>query len=52
MTSVLRWLGRGLIGVVALAAALVEVGLAWASVSQWRIAAATRIEAPNGGESL
>ncbi len=52
MSGVLRWLKRGLVGVFLLAVALVAAGLVYRSVLQWRVAAATRIEAANGIESL
>jgi len=52
VSKALRWLRWGLIGVVALGAVLVAVGLVYRSICQWRIAVATRIEAANGIESL
>jgi pimeloyl-ACP methyl ester carboxylesterase len=52
MNNVLRWLTRGLIGFVVLAVVLLAVIIVFSSLSGWRIAATTRIDTPNGIESL
>ncbi len=52
MSGVLHWLKRALIAVVALVVVLLAGGLVYRGVSQWRVVAATRIETPNGVESL
>ncbi len=52
MSTVLRWLRRGVIGSLALVLVLLAVALLYRSASQWRTAAATRIEKENGIESL
>jgi pimeloyl-ACP methyl ester carboxylesterase len=48
----LHWLKRGLLVLLALVVAVVAAGLLYRSYAQWRIAAETRITAPNGIESL
>ena len=52
MNPALRLLTRGLIGVGVLAIVLIASALLYGSISQWRTVAATRIETPNGIESL
>lgn len=52
MNNVLRWLARGLLGIIVLAAALVAAPLVYSEISQKRITAATRIEDANRIESL
>jgi pimeloyl-ACP methyl ester carboxylesterase len=52
MNVVLRWFTLILIGIVVVAIALTATALVYGRVSEWRIAAATRIDTPNGIESL
>lgn len=52
MNVVLRWFTRILIGLVAVAIALTATALIYGRVSEWRLTAATRIDTPNGIESL
>lgn len=52
MNPALRWLGRGLIAVGVLALVLIGGALLYGSVSGWRLATSTRIDTPNGIESL
>lgn len=52
MNNVLRWFARGLIGVIVLSIVLAAVAIVYGSLSQRRIAQATRIEKPDGIESL
>lgn len=52
MNVVLRWLSRSLAGIIVLAVVLVALAIVYGSVHQWRIATTTRIETPNGVESL
>jgi len=49
---VLRWFTRILIIIVVVAIALTATALVYGRVSEWRLAAATRINTPNGIESL
>ena len=52
MNPALRLLTRGLIGIGVLALVLVAGALLYGSISEWRLATSTRIDAPNGIESL
>ncbi len=52
MGSLIRCIRWGVIAVSALVALAIVGGLAYRSLSQWRIAASTRIDSPHGIESL
>lgn len=52
MNPALRLLTRGLIGIGVLALVLVAGALLYGSISEWRLATSTRIDTPNGIESL
>ena len=52
MNPALRWLRRGLIGVGILALVLVAGALLYGGISQWHLASSTRIDTPNGIESM
>jgi len=52
MNPALRWLRRGLISIGVLLLVLVAGALLYGSISEWRLATSTRIDTPNGIESL
>jgi hypothetical protein len=52
MNVVLRWFTRILIIVVVVAIELTATAIVYGRVSEWRLAAATRIDTLNGIESL
>jgi pimeloyl-ACP methyl ester carboxylesterase len=52
MNVVLRWFTRILIIIVVVAIALTATAIVYGRIAEWRLAAATRIETPNGIESL
>jgi pimeloyl-ACP methyl ester carboxylesterase len=52
MNVVLRWFTRILIGIVVVAIVLTATAAVYGRVSAWRLVAATRIDTPNGIESL